>query len=92
MVGAATIVTGAVKEDVAVTTSGHIETNGTITFKDVDLTDAHTATVELTSTSSTLPGFVSGAGNAPTTTKIGTFTIDPVSESTTDTNNQGSVG
>ena len=92
VVGAATIVTGAVKEDVAVTTSGHIETNGTITFKDVDLTDAHTATVELTSTSSTLPGFVSGAGNAPTTTKIGTFTIDPVSESTTDTNNQGSVG
>ncbi|WP_051358569.1 MULTISPECIES: VCBS domain-containing protein [unclassified Afipia] len=90
--GTATIITGAVKEDVPVT-SGHIEADGTITFKDVDLTDAHTATVELTSTtSSALPGFVSGAGNAPTTTKIGTFTIDPVSESTTDTNNQGSVG
>lgn len=90
--GTPTIITGAVKEDVPVT-SGHIEANGTITFKDVDLTDAHTATVELTSTtSSALPGFVSGAGNAPTTTKIGTFTIDPVSESTTDTNNQGSVG
>ncbi|NGX98659.1 MAG: cadherin-like domain-containing protein, partial [Candidatus Afipia apatlaquensis] len=91
VVGAVTTITGTVKEDVAVV-SGHIESNGTITFKDVDLTDAHTATVELTSTSSTLPGFVSGAGNAPTTTKIGTFTIDPVSESTTDTNNQGSVG
>ena len=91
VVGAVTTITGMVKEDVQVASS-HIETNGTITFKDVDLTDAHTATVELTSTSSTLPGFVSGAGNAPTTTKIGTFTIDPVSESTTDTNNQGSVG
>jgi len=90
--GTPTIITGAVKEDVPVT-SGHIEANGTITFKDVDLTDAHTATVELTSTtSSALPGFVNGAGNAPTTTKIGTFTVDPVSESTTDTNNQGSVG
>lgn len=91
VVGAPTIITGTVKEDVAIA-SGHIESNGTITFQDVDLTDAHTATVELTSTSSTLPGFVSGAGNAPTTTKIGTFTIDPVSESTTDTSNQGSVG
>ncbi len=91
VVGAVTTITGMVKEDVQVASS-HIETNGTITFKDVDLTDAHTATAELTSTSSTLPGFVSGVGNAPTTTKIGTFTIDPVSESTTDTNNQGSVG
>ncbi|MBR2120554.1 MAG: VCBS domain-containing protein [Afipia sp.] len=91
VVGAATVITGAVKEDVPAA-SGHIESNGTITFQDVDLTDAHTATVELTSTASTLPGFVSGAGSAATTTKIGTFTIDPVSESTTDTNNHGSVG
>ena len=91
VVGAPTVADGTVKEDTNVA-SGHIATDGIITFQDVDLTDAHTATVELTSTSSTLPGFVSGAGNAPTTTKIGTFTIDPVSESTTDTSNQGSVG
>lgn len=85
VVGAATTVTGAVTEDVAVAPSGHIAADGTITFQDVDLTDAHTASVGLTSTASTLPGFVAG-------TEIGHFTIDPVSESTTDTNNHGSVG
>ena len=85
VVGVATIDARTVKEDVAVTTSGHIEANGTITFQDVDLTDAHTASVALTSTASPLPGFVAG-------TEIGQFTIDPVSESTTDTSNQGSVG
>jgi VCBS repeat-containing protein len=84
VVGAATTIAGGVKEDVAVT-SGHIETNGAITFQDFDLTDAHTATVALTSTASALPHFVAG-------TEIGHFTIDPVSEDLTDTNNQGSVG
>ena len=85
VVGAATTTTGDVKEDTAVTTSGDVATSGTITFQDVDLTDAHTATVSLTSTASSLPGFVAG-------TEIGQFTIDPVSESSTDTNNHGSVG
>jgi VCBS repeat-containing protein len=85
VVGAATIDARTVKEDVAVTPSGHIEANGTITFQDVDLTDAHTASVALTSTASPLPGFVAGS-------EIGHFTIDPVSESTTDTSNHGSVG
>ncbi|TKT73300.1 hypothetical protein YH63_018775 [Afipia massiliensis] len=85
VVGAATTTTGDVKEDTDVTTSGDIVTNGTITFQDVDLTDVHTATASLTSTASSLPGFVAG-------TEIGEFTIDPVSESTADTNNHGSVG
>ncbi len=85
VVGAATTTTGDVKEDTDVTTSGDIVANGTITFQDVDLTDVHTATVSLTSTASSLPGFVAG-------TEIGEFTIDPVSESTADTSNHGSVG
>lgn len=87
VVGAATTTTttGDVKEDTDVTTSGDIVANGTITFQDVDLTDVHTATVSLTSTASSLPGFVAG-------TEIGEFTIDPVSESAADTNNHGSVG
>jgi VCBS repeat-containing protein len=83
--GASTIITGDVKEDVAVA-SGHIATNGTITFQDFDLTDAHTASAALTSTASTLLGFVNN------TTKIGTFTIDPVSENLTDIDDHGSVG
>lgn len=85
VVGTATTIAGGVKEDTAITTSGDIATHGTITFQDFDLTDAHTATVALTSTASGLPHFVAG-------TEIGHFTIDPVSESLTDTNNQGSVG
>ncbi|EKS40463.1 VCBS domain-containing protein, partial [Afipia clevelandensis] len=84
VVGAATTVTGDVKEDVAIT-SGHIGTNGKITFQDFDLTDAHAATVDLTSTASSLPHFVAG-------TEIGHFTIDPVAENLTDTNNHGTVG
>lgn len=85
VVGAATKIIGDVKEDTSVSTGGDIATHGTITFQDFDLTDAHTATVALTSTASALPHFVAG-------TEIGHFTIDPVSESLTDTNNQGTVG
>jgi VCBS repeat-containing protein len=84
VVGAVTIIDGAVKEDTAVT-SGHIDASGTITFQDVDLTDAHTAGVALTSTASSLPGFIAG-------TEIGHFSIGSVSENATDADNHGSVG
>ena len=84
VVGTATTIAGGVKEDTPLGASS-LAANGAITFQDFDLTDAHTATAALTSTASTLPHFVAG-------TEIGHFTIDPVSESLTDTNNQGSVG
>lgn len=85
VVGTATTIAGGVKEDTGITTSGDIATHGTITFQDFDLTDAHSATVVLNSTASGLPHFVAG-------TEIGHFTIDPVAETLTDTNNQGTVG
>ncbi len=84
VVGAASPITGAVKEDVAVV-SGHIESNGTVTFQDVDLTDGHHASAVFLFSSSNLPGFVPGG-------HLGTFTLDPVSENLTDTDNHGSVG
>lgn len=79
------VIAGAVTEDMPANASS-LTANGVISFQDVDLTDAHTASVALTSTASTLPGFVNN------TTKIGTFTIDPVSENLTDNDNHGSVG
>ena len=95
VVGPVTDVTGAVKEDTHVTVAHEIVTNGTITFRDVDLSDTHQASVVFTSSSSgssadpvanpSLPGLAPGA-------HIGTFTIDPVSEDTTDTINTGTVG
>ncbi|MBN9586425.1 MAG: VCBS domain-containing protein [Afipia sp.] len=79
------VIAGAVTEDTPANASS-LAADGVISFQDVDLTDAHTASVALTSTASTLPGFVAN------TTKIGTFTIDPVSENLTDADNHGSVG
>ena len=79
------VIAGAVTEDTPVNATS-LTADGVISFQDVDLTDAHTASVALTSTASTLPGFVAN------TTKIGTFTIDPVSENLTDADNHGSVG
>lgn len=77
---------GAVKEDTPVGAPSLAE-NGTITFRDVDLTDTHTAAVAFTSSSSDLPDFATSA-------HLGTFTIDPVLENTTDKDNPnlGSVG
>lgn len=75
---------GAVKEDTHVTPGNAIASNGTITFRDVDLTDTHTVSHEFTSSSSTLPGFATG-------THLGTFTIDLDPENTTDTVNLGTV-
>ncbi len=66
-----------------------LKADGVVTFQDVDLTDAHTASVTFTSSSVSehLPGFTAND------TQIGTFTIDPqVSESTSDADNLGSIG
>lgn len=85
VVGAGTVVAGGVTED-SVALTAALEADGVITFRDADLTDAHTATVALTSTASTLPGFVAN-------TELGTFTIDTVvTEFTTDTLNTGTLG
>ncbi|WP_131871631.1 MULTISPECIES: VCBS domain-containing protein [unclassified Bradyrhizobium] len=66
-----TISTGAVTEDTEVLTA-----SGTIAFNDPDLTDTHTASYILKSTTSSahLPGFGDG------TSHIGTFVLGPVSE------------
>ncbi|MES2749748.1 MAG: VCBS domain-containing protein [Pseudomonadota bacterium] len=86
VVGAGTVVAGGVTED-SVALTAALEADGVITFRDADLTDAHTATVALTSTASTLPGFVTN------TSELGTFTIDPiVTENIADADNTGSVG
>ena len=85
VVGDSIVAKGLVEDSVAL--NAPLETQGTITFKDLDLTDAHTATFGFTSSASTLPGFVANS------TKIGTFTIDPaVTENVTDTNNTGTLG
>ncbi|MBB5050075.1 VCBS repeat-containing protein [Afipia massiliensis] len=88
-------VVGAVKEDALVTPDHAIVKNGTITFRDVDLSDGHQAGVVFTSSTSgstlnpisnpSLPGFGPNA-------HIGTFTIGPVVENETDTINTGTVG
>ena len=94
VVGPVTDVTGSVKEDTHATPAHEIVSNGTITFRDVDLSDGHHAAVAFTSSTSgstahpasnpSLPGFGSGA-------HIGTFTIGPVVEDKTDTINTGTV-
>ncbi|MDF0582650.1 VCBS domain-containing protein [Bradyrhizobium yuanmingense] len=78
-----TIVTGAVTEDTAAT----LTANGTIAFNDPDLTDTHTASYVLKSTTSNahLPGFGNG------TSHIGTFALTAVSESP-GVSTRGSVG
>ncbi|WP_420809164.1 VCBS domain-containing protein [Bradyrhizobium zhanjiangense] len=76
--------TGAVTED----EGSSLSACGTLAIQDVDLTDTHTAqwSFKSSSVSSALPGFEDG------TTNIGTFTIDPVSESSTDTSNGATLG
>nr|WP_028181884.1 VCBS domain-containing protein [Bradyrhizobium japonicum] len=78
-----TISTGAVTED----TATPLVANGTITFNDPDLTDTHTASFVLKSTTSSthLPGFSNG------TTHIGAFALTAVSESP-GVSSRGSVG
>lgn len=67
--------TGSVVEDC------HIATCGTVTFQDLDLTDHHTATVALKSST------------AAEGQSLGSFVIDDaVSEDTSDTGNHGAVG
>ncbi|MDO8981246.1 MAG: VCBS domain-containing protein [Afipia sp.] len=88
-------IVGAVKEDTLVTADHAIVKNGTITFRDVDLSDGHQAGVVFTSSTSgstlnptsnpSLPGFGPNA-------HIGTFTIGPVVENEADTINTGTVG
>ncbi|MEY9126319.1 VCBS domain-containing protein [Bradyrhizobium yuanmingense] len=75
--------TGAVTEDTAAT----LTANGTIAFNDPDLTDTHTASYVLKSTTSNahLPGFGNG------TSHIGTFALTAVSESP-GVSTRGSVG
>ncbi|MES2602407.1 MAG: VCBS domain-containing protein [Pseudomonadota bacterium] len=75
---------GAVKEDTLVTPDLAIVKNGTITFRDVDLSDGHEAGVVFTSSNSTLPGFEPGE-------HLGSFTLDPVQEDKTDTVNTGTI-
>ncbi|MBR0842863.1 VCBS domain-containing protein [Bradyrhizobium liaoningense] len=75
--------TGAVQEDTAAT----LLAGGTIAFNDPDLTDTHTASFALKSTTSSahLPGFGDG------TSHIGTFALTAVSESP-GVSTRGSVG
>nr|WP_245269071.1 VCBS domain-containing protein [Bradyrhizobium japonicum] len=75
--------TGAVTEDDAVA----LQANGTITFNDPDLTDTHTASfvVKSTTSSAHLPGFTDG------TSHVGTFALTAVTESP-GASSQGSVG
>ncbi|WP_245427539.1 VCBS domain-containing protein [Bradyrhizobium sp. MOS003] len=74
---------GTVNED----DGASLTTCGTLAIQDVDLTDTHTAewSFKSSSVSTDLPGF--GASS-----HIGTFSIDPVSESATDTNNGATLG
>ncbi|MBR0989379.1 VCBS domain-containing protein [Bradyrhizobium japonicum] len=74
---------GTVNED----DSGSLATGGTLAIQDVDLTDTHTAewSFKSSSVSTDLPGF--GANS-----HIGTFSIDSVSESATDTDNGATLG
>ncbi|MFD0612588.1 VCBS domain-containing protein [Bradyrhizobium sp. GCM10027634] len=83
IVGTSTTPTGAVIEDTAATLSA----GGIITFNDPDLTDTHTASYVLKSTTSTahLPGFNDN------TSHIGTFALTSVSE-TPGVSTVGSVG
>ncbi len=74
---------GGVKEDTPVG-AAILAKDGTITFRDVDLSDTHTVAHDFTSSSSSLPGFATGA-------HIGTFTIDLDPENTTDIVNTGTV-
>ncbi|MCK1547392.1 VCBS domain-containing protein [Bradyrhizobium sp. 179] len=78
-----TIPTGAVIED----TAGTLAASGTIAFNDPDLTDTHTASFALKSTTSSahLPGFSDG------TSHVGTFALAAVSESP-GVSTRGSVG
>ncbi|WP_247772434.1 VCBS domain-containing protein [Bradyrhizobium sp. 192] len=75
---------GAVTED---TSSATLTAIGTITFNDPDLTDTHTASYVLKSTTSSahLPGFGNG------TSQIGTFALAAVNESP-GASSRGSVG
>ncbi|WP_246550044.1 VCBS domain-containing protein [Bradyrhizobium liaoningense] len=75
--------TGAVTED----ESASLTADGTLAIQDLDLTDTHTAawSFKSSSVSSNLPGFGTGS-------HIGTFTIDAVSESSTDGNNGATLG
>ncbi|AWM03600.2 VCBS domain-containing protein [Bradyrhizobium amphicarpaeae] len=74
---------GTVNED----DGASLTTGGTLAIQDVDLTDTHTAewSFKSSSVSTDLPGF--GASS-----HIGTFSIDPVSESATDTNDGATLG
>ena len=86
-------IVGGVKEDTPVGASS-LAKDGTITFRDVDLSDTHTVVHEFTSSSSgsilnpasnpSLPGFGPG-------THLGTFTLGPIVENDTDTINTGTV-
>nr|WP_245269572.1 VCBS domain-containing protein [Bradyrhizobium japonicum] len=83
IVEAETYTTGAVTEDAA----APLVANGTITFNDPDLTDTHTASfvVKSTTSSAHLPGFSNGISH------VGTFALTAVSESP-GASSQGSVG
>ncbi len=83
IVGDDTIPAGAVTEDTAAT----LIASGIVTFNDPDLTDTHTASFSLKSTTSSahLPGFNDGISH------IGTFALQPVIESP-GVSSRGSVG
>ena len=68
--------------------SGSLVASDTITFRDVDLIDTHTAAFAFTSSSSSapLPGFTNNS------TSIGVFALTTVNESNGDTVNTASLG
>jgi len=86
-------IVGGVQEDTPVGASS-LAKDGTITFRDVDLSDTHTVSQVFTSSSSgstlnpasnpSLPGFGQGA-------HLGTFTLGPIVEDATDTINTGTL-
>ncbi|MBR1279282.1 VCBS domain-containing protein, partial [Bradyrhizobium sp. AUGA SZCCT0283] len=65
-----------------------LSASGTITFRDVDLIDTHSATYVLKSSTSSphLPGYTDNVS------QIGSFALTGVSENITDTDNTASVG
>ncbi len=82
---------GGVTEDTGIT-AGNLSTSGTIAFRDLDLTDTHTASFVLKSSDATanLPGFAEGLGIGAA--NIGSFALTTVSENNADTIPSGTVG
>ncbi len=93
VVGPETVVTGTVKEDTPAD-AACLKADGTITFRDVDLTDTHTVSQVFTSSVSPVPSTPGGKPPLPgftPGTELGKLEIVLDPENTTDTINTGTV-